>query len=116
MVAPLDAGHLEPAALDDLHCDIRRLVAITRLRENRRRDTGRLQSQLSTWQEATRRRLEDLEIGDMAAQARRFRVLETEQRRLDWLRRVRNALAHNEIVPWGTLVSPVALQIVDFRE
>lgn len=62
------------------------------------------------------RRLEDLEIGDMAAQARRFRVLETEQRRLDWLRRVRNALAHNEIVPWGTLVSPVALQIVDFRE
>ena len=59
---------------------------------------------------------EDLEIGDMAAQARQVRVLETERRHLDWLRRVRNALAHNEIVPWGTLVSPVALQITDFRE
>ena len=31
--------------------------------------------------------LEDLEIGDMAMQARQFRALETEQRRLDWLRR-----------------------------
>ena len=60
--------------------------------------------------------LEDLEIGDMASQVRWFRALETEWRRLDWLRRVRNALAHNEIVPWGTLVSPVALQITDFRE
>ena len=59
---------------------------------------------------------EDLEIGDMAAQARRVRALETERRRLDWLRRVRNALAHNEIVSWGTLVSPLALQITDFRE
>lgn len=60
--------------------------------------------------------LEDLEIGDMASQARWVRALETEWRRLDWLRRVRNALAHNEIVPWGTLVSPIALQITDFRE
>ena len=61
-------------------------------------------------------RLEDMEIGDMAAQAWQVRALETERRRLDWLRRVRNALAHNEIVPWGTLVSPIALQITDFRE
>lgn len=61
-------------------------------------------------------RLEDMEIGDMAAQAWHVRALETERRRLDWLRRVRNALAHNEIVPWGTLVSPIALQITDFRE
>ena len=60
--------------------------------------------------------LENLEIGDMGMQARQFRALETEQWRLDWLRRVRNALAHNEIVPWGTLVSSIALQIVDFRE
>ena len=61
-------------------------------------------------------RLEDLEIGDMAAQAWQVRALEIERRRLDWLRRVRNALAHNEIVPWDTLVSPIALQITDFRE
>ena len=60
--------------------------------------------------------LEDLEIGDMASQARWVRTLEIEWRRLDWLRRVRNALAHNEIVLWGTLVSPIALQITDFRE
>ena len=60
--------------------------------------------------------LEDLEIGDMEAQARQFRALEIEQRRLDWLRRVRNALAHNKVVPWGTLVSSIALQIADFRE
>ena len=61
-------------------------------------------------------RLEDLEIGDMAAQAWQVRALEIERRRLDWLRRVRNALAHNEIVPWDTLVSHTALQVMDFRE
>lgn len=60
--------------------------------------------------------LEDLEIGDMAAQAWQVRALEIERRRLDWLRRVRNALAHNEIVPWGTLVSHIARQVIDFRE
>lgn len=61
--------------------------------------------------------LEDMEIGDMAVQAQKFAgALKPEQRRLDWLRRVRNALAHSEIVRWGTLTSNVALQIADFRE
>lgn len=61
-------------------------------------------------------RLEDLEIGDMAAQAWQVRALEIERQRLDGLRRVRNALAHNEIVPWDTLVSHIAFQVMDFRE
>ena len=60
--------------------------------------------------------LNDLEVGDMAAQARRVGLLEGELQRLNWLRRVRNALAHNEVVPWSTLTSPVGVQIVDFRE
>ena len=59
--------------------------------------------------------LNDLEVGDMAAQARVVASLEGERQRLDWLRRVRNALAHNEMVPWGTLVSPIGVQIADFR-
>ena len=59
--------------------------------------------------------LEDLEIGDMASQARGLRALEEKQKRLDWLRRIRNDLAHTKIVPWETLISPIALQIVDFR-
>ena len=59
--------------------------------------------------------LNDLEVGDMAAQARAFGSMETERQRLGWLRRVRNALAHNEVVPWSTLTSPVAVRIVDFR-
>ena len=57
----------------------------------------------------------DLEIGDMAAQARLGGPLESERKRLDWLRRVRNSLAHNEVVPWATLTSPVAVWIMDFR-
>ena len=60
--------------------------------------------------------LDDLEIGDMAVQAWRGGPLEAERQRLEWLRRVRNALAHNETVPWGTLTSPVAVRITDFRE
>ena len=62
------------------------------------------------------RSLEDLEIGDMAAQARLNGPLIVERERLNWLRRVRNRLAHNEVVPWGTLTSPAAVRIVDFRE
>ena len=58
----------------------------------------------------------DLEVGDMAAQARAVGSLEGERQRLGWLRRVRNALAHNEVVPWSTLTSPVGVQVVDFRE
>ena len=59
--------------------------------------------------------LNDLEIGDMAAQARPGGSLEGERKRLGWLRRVRNSLAHNEVVPWATLTSPVAIRIMDFR-
>ena len=62
------------------------------------------------------RRLEDLEIGDLATQARSGRLLGVGRERLDWLRRVRNRLAHNDIVPWGTLTSRVAVRIADFRE
>lgn len=59
----------------------------------------------------------DLEIGDMAFQARDWSSsFNAEKQRLYWLRQVRNALAHNKIVPWATLVSPPALQVVDFRE
>ena len=60
--------------------------------------------------------LENLEIGDMAAQARSVGVPEPERQRLGWLRRVRNALAHNEVVSWQTLTSPIAIRILDFRE
>ena len=58
---------------------------------------------------------EKLEIGDMAAQSQWVGALRSERRRLDWLRRVRNALAHGEVVPWDTLIAPVARGIVDFR-
>lgn len=60
--------------------------------------------------------LEKLQIGDMAHQAQQIRVLAGERQRLDWLRRVRNALAHGEPVAWGTLVSPAAPQIANFGE
>ena len=59
--------------------------------------------------------LHDLEIGDMAVQSQYDGLLERERHRLGWLRRVRNALAHNEVVPWATLTSPIAVQIMDFR-
>ena len=59
---------------------------------------------------------EDLQIGDMVYQAQRVKALAGEQPRLNWLRRVRNALAHGEAVPWPILVSPVALQVADLRE
>ena len=60
--------------------------------------------------------LDKLEIGDLAAQARLGGPLDDVRQRLGWLRRVRNALAHNEVVPWATLMTPIALQISDFRE
>ena len=62
------------------------------------------------------RYLDELEIGDLAAQAQLGGPLEDVRKRLSWLRRVRNALAHNEVVPWATLTTPIALQIADFRE
>ena len=60
--------------------------------------------------------MENLEIGDMAAQAKRVGLPDAERQRLGWCRRVRNALAHNEAVSWETLTSPIAIRIVDFRE
>ena len=59
--------------------------------------------------------LEDLEIGDMATQVRSIGLPNPERPRLRWLLRVRNALAHNEVVSWDTLTSPIAIRIVDFR-
>ena len=58
--------------------------------------------------------LEELEIGDMDTQAQQSRALRNERKRLDWLRRVRNDLAHLRIVSWATLNSPIARQIIDF--
>ena len=60
--------------------------------------------------------LNELEIGDLATQARVGGPLEDVRHRLGWLRRVRNDLAHNQVVPWATLISPIALQIADFRQ
>lgn len=57
-----------------------------------------------------------LSIGDMEFQAPEITALASERQRLVWLRRVRNALAHSETIPWATLKSGVALQIADFRE
>ena len=59
--------------------------------------------------------LHDLEIGDMAVQSQSEGLLVQERHRLGWLRRVRNALAHNEVVSWATLTSPIATRIMDFR-
>lgn len=60
------------------------------------------------------RHLEKLEIGDMVAQARQSGALRNELKRLNWLRRIRNDLAHLKIVSWATLNSHIARQIVDF--
>lgn len=60
--------------------------------------------------------LEELEIGDLAAQLARIGSLSRERRRAEWLRRVRNDLAHNRTVSWSTLTSPAAIQIIDFRD
>ena len=62
------------------------------------------------------RRIEDLEIGDMANQVWSHGLLGVDHERLNWLRRVRNHLAHNEVVPWATLTTRVAVQIADFRD
>lgn len=62
------------------------------------------------------RNLKDLEIGDMATQARSHGLPGVDHDRLHWLRQVRNQLAHSDIVTWATLTSPVAVRIADFRE
>ncbi len=62
--------------------------------------------------------IEKLEVGDMIAQVKSqyVKLTETDRKRLDWLHRVRNRLAHHDIVPWGTLTSPEARQIANFGE
>ena len=62
--------------------------------------------------------IEKLEVGDMVAQVKSqyVKLTETDRKRLDWLHRVRNRLAHHDIVPWGTLTSPEARQIANFGE
>ena len=62
------------------------------------------------------RRMQDLEIRDMERQARANGMIGVDRRRLNWLRRVRNQLAHNEVVPWATLTSPTGVDIADFRD
>ena len=57
---------------------------------------------------------EKLAVGDLAYQARKIGALRNEVRPLEWLRRVRNALAHNEVVSWGTLNSPDGEPFVNF--
>ena len=59
---------------------------------------------------------DQLEIGDMVRTAYETRALAGEAPRLNRLRRMRNALAHNEIVPWSTLVSRDAKSVVDLGE
>ena len=60
--------------------------------------------------------LDELELGDMYTQANRKIILIPELKRLSWLRRVRNMLAHHKVIPWGSLLSPIALEIADFRK
>lgn len=57
----------------------------------------------------------DLEITDMADQAKAIRGMKREIRHLYWLRRVRNALAHMKVVPWPTLVSTDASAFIRFQ-
>ena len=59
---------------------------------------------------------ENLEIGDMAAQAKRVGLPDAERQRLGWFRRVRDALAHDEVVSRETSTSPIAIRIIDVRE
>ena len=62
--------------------------------------------------------IEKLEVGDMVAQVKSqyVKLTEADRKRLGWLHRVRNRLAHHDIVPWGTLTSPDARQIANFGE
>ena len=60
-------------------------------------------------------KLYELEIGDMTHQAQYIDQLEPAIRRLNWLREVRNLIAHHQIVGWDLLTSPVGIEIQDFR-
>ena len=66
------------------------------------------------WRVPRFRQEEDLEVGEMWTQAQQSRVLEQEKRRLEWLRRVRNDLAHNKVISWGTFMSAITLKFADF--
>ena len=57
---------------------------------------------------------EELEIGDLVYQAREIEALNSEVTRLEWLRQVRNALAHHKAVGWGTLNALVGRPFVNF--
>ena len=66
------------------------------------------------WRVPSFRQEEDLEVGEMWTQAQKSGVLEQEKRRLEWLRRVRNDLAHNKAISWGTFMSATTLKFTDF--
>ena len=60
--------------------------------------------------------LQGLEIGDLASQSESVSgVPRAAIRRIRWPSRVRNALAHVNVVPWGTLINPTARTVADFR-
>ena len=61
--------------------------------------------------------LRGLEVGDLAAQTESVHgVPSSTRRRIKWLSRVRNALAHTNVVPWGTLTNPTARTVASFVE
>ena len=60
--------------------------------------------------------LDEFEIGDMYIQAKRKPILKLELKRINWLRRMRNELAHYKAISWGSLMLPIALEIADFRK
>ncbi|MCY3622891.1 MAG: hypothetical protein OXH68_14405 [Gammaproteobacteria bacterium] len=65
----------------------------------------------------TIRRLEALEIGDLALQSESvFGIPSDARKRFRWLSRMRNALAHANVVPWGTLINPTARTLANFAE
>ena len=60
--------------------------------------------------------LDEFEVGDMCAQAYKKPILKPELKRLKWLRQIRNELAHHRVISWGSLMSPIALELADFRK
>lgn len=59
---------------------------------------------------------DQLEIGDMDAQAYFLGIPKRDVKSIRWLNRVRRAMAHNEPVSWGVLVSAIGRTMVDFTE
>lgn len=60
--------------------------------------------------------LRDLEIGDMDAQAPNIGIPRKDVNGIRWLNRIRRAMAHNEAIPWGTLISGATSGVIDFTE